>query len=327
MPSINGNAALDVLIGLIFLYFLLSIVCSSVQEAIAAAIGLRARNLEQGVRSLLDNDQGNTDTFYKHWRIQALIKPGKVVKWRYPSYIPARAFALTLLDTFAPPTSGHSDDLIARAKRAIAPKGAAAGHDTIRGLLVDALDDARGDVDRFRTTLEGSFNEVMDRASGWYKRRVQLILFVIAIVLVAAINADSFAIGQRLWKDPALRAATVANATKIVTAGQAQCVKQTKDQGPAATTAACVSSVQALSLPIGWSHSTSPHSLADVLGKIGGLLVTAFALTLGAPFWFDLLGKVANLRGSGNVPKPPPAPSGGSSPPAQTPASDQSGQG
>ena len=52
-------------------------------------------------------------------------------------------------------------------------------------------------------------------------------------------------------------------------------------------------------LPLGWSHDTSPHSFSGGVGKILGLLVTAFALTLGAPFWFDLLGKVSRLRGSG----------------------------
>jgi hypothetical protein len=58
--------------------------------------------------------------------------------------------------------------------------------------------------------------------------------------------------------------------------------------------------VNQFGLPLGWSHATSPHNLFwDGFGKVLGLLVTAFALTLGAPFWFDLLGKVSNLRGSG----------------------------
>jgi hypothetical protein len=284
-------------------------------EGIAVLVGMRARTLEQGIRSLLDGE-ANANLFYGHWRIQALVKPARFLKARNPSYIPSRVFALTVLDTFAPPGTGKSDDLIARAKKAIAPTGQAAPHQTIRGLIVDALDDARGDVDRFRATLEHSFDDVMDRVSGWYKRRVQLILFVLAIGLVVAINADSFAIGQRLWKDDALRAATVAQATRAVNAGQAVCVQQTKGQGPAATAAACVSKVEQLSLPLGWSHATSPHSFGDGLGKVGGLLVTAFALTLGAPFWFDLLGKVANLRGSG-----PPAPGASSKPPQPAAAS------
>ena len=33
-----------------------------------------------------------------------------------------------------------------------------------------------------------------------------------------------------------------------------------------------------------------------------GLLITAVALTLGAPFWFDLLKKVANVRSAGKAP-------------------------
>jgi hypothetical protein len=303
MPSINGNAALDVLIGLIFLFFLLSIVCSSMNEAIAAVLGMRAKNLEQGIRSLLDGEE-NANLFYGHPRIQAFVKPARFLRPRLPSYIPARAFALTVLDTFAPPAGGADDDLIARAKRAIGAGGSAATHPTIRTLIADALDQARGDIDTFRASLEHSFDEVMDRVSGWYKRRVQLILFVLAIGLSVAINADAFAIGQRLWKDDALRAATVAQATTIVKAGTAQCVKQSQGKGPAETAADCVDQVKALSLPLGWSHATSPHSFSQGLGKIGGLLVTAFALTLGAPFWFDLLGKVANLRGAGKAPGP-----------------------
>jgi hypothetical protein len=319
MPSINGNAALDVLIGLIFLFFLLSIVCSSANEAIAVVLGLRAKNLEQGIRSLLDGKE-NADIFYGHPRIQAFVKPARFLRPRLPSYIPAHAFALTVLDTFAPPAGGADDDLIARAKRAIGAGGPAAPHPTIRTLIADALDEARGDIDKFRTSLEHSFDDVMDRVSGWYKRRVQLILFVLAVGLSVAINADSFAIGQRLWKDDALRAATVAQATTIVKAGTAQCVKQSQGKGPAETAADCVDQVKALGLPIGWSHATSPHSFAQGLGKVGGLLVTAFALTLGAPFWFDLLGKVANLRGTG--PKTPGASDRPAAPPGQAPPPD-----
>ncbi len=33
-----------------------------------------------------------------------------------------------------------------------------------------------------------------------------------------------------------------------------------------------------------------------------GLLLTTFAISLGAPFWFDLLGKVSNIKGTGKKP-------------------------
>ncbi len=303
VAALTGNAALDVLVGLFFLYFLLSIVCSAVNEGIAATFNLRAKNLERAICSLLDG-QANADSFFEHPRIQALFKPGGRVLFkngRKPSYIPSRAFALTLLDKFV--HSGSPKDVLARAEAAVKQVPS----DRIRRVLQDALDDADGDFVRFRGALERSFDEVMDRASGWYKRRVQLILFIVGFALVVAINADSFSLGQRLWKDDALRAAVVAQANKTVQAGRAACAK-TNSSGPTKA-ADCVDEVKTLGLPFGWSHANAPHSFWSGLGKSIGLLVTIFALSLGAPFWFDLLGKVANLRGSG-----PPTPGAESKP-------------
>lgn len=310
MPNLSGNAALDVLIGLFFMYFVLSIVCSAVNEGIAGLFNMRAKYLERGIRTLFVRD-ANVREFYSHWRVRALIKPpGKIFRGpRKPSYVPSRTFALTLLDTFAPPddvTDNH--DLIGRATKALGPppedeETRSRPNEIVRGLLRDALEEARGDVDRFRAVIERSFDDVMDRASGWYKRKIQLILFLLAVTLVGVMNADSWAVGQRLWKDDALRAAVVAQANSVVQAGGADCAKTNADQTKAAAAAKCVSEVNQYGLPLGWTHATSPHSLVGGLGKVLGLLVTAFALTLGAPFWFDLLGKVAHVRGSG----PPPS--------------------
>jgi hypothetical protein len=305
VPNVSGNAALDVVIGLFFLYFLLSIVCSAINEAIAAGLNMRAAYLERGIRTLFGRDT-NVRAFYSHWRVRALIKPaGMVFKGpRKPSYIPSRTFALTLLDTFAPPAdAAESEDLIARAERALGPADdteSTRPNEIVRGLLRDAVSEAGGDRDKFRATIERSFDDVMDRASGWYKRRVQLILFVLALVLVGVINADSASIAQRLWKDDALRAAVVAQANNVVRKGGADCAKTSANQTKADAAAKCVDEVNQFGLPVGWSHTTSPHNvLWDGFGKVLGLLITAFALTLGAPFWFDLLGKVAHLRGSG----------------------------
>ena len=174
---------------------------------------------------------------------------------------------------------------------------------------------ARVEIDRFRAALERSFDEVMDRASGWYKRRVHLFLLVISLALVGGINADSFAIGQRLWKDKALRTAVVAQANNTLQAAQAEntpnakkpkCLQVAKGEEPqtaAQKAGACVDEVEELGIPLGWSKATNPHGRWGWLGKVVGLLVTALALSLGAPFWFDLLGKVSRLKGAG-----PPSP-------------------
>lgn len=328
MPDITGQAALDVVIGLAFFYFLLSIVCSSIQEGIATALNLRAKDLAKGVRNLLA-DPTKATAFYDHWRVKALFKPTRflprVFKDKRPSYIPSRIFALTVLDTFAPtpaPATGDRD-LIALARNVVADPNTNA---TVKGLLQDALDEARNNVDKLRRALERSFDEAMERVSGWYKRRVQLLLFVIALALVGAINADSFVIAQRLWKDEALRTAVVAQATNTVNDKTAECAKtdgsgNATKPSPAEVAAKCLDQVKQLGIPLGWSRATSPSGW-DILGKVAGLLVTAFAVMLGAPFWFDLLGKVARLRGAGATPTTPttqtPAPAPAPGGPADT---------
>jgi hypothetical protein len=56
--------------------------------------------------------------------------------------------------------------------------------------------------------------------------------------------------------------------------------------------------------PIGWKGEVIPDSfsIAYLLKKIAGWLIMAFALAFGAPFWFDLLGKLVNIRKSGLKP-------------------------
>jgi hypothetical protein len=308
MPDVSSIAALDVLIGLFFLYFLLSLVCSAINEAISQVFNLRAVDLKRGLRNLLVEENA-VDNFYRHWRIDALFKP-KILGLagrRKPSYIPSRAFALTVLDTFAGPVDGVANwDLIGRAHKSVDQ----IQNPRVKLLVKDALDEARLDIDKFRMSLERSFNEVMDRASGWYKRRVQLFLFVIAVALVGAMNADTFTIAERLWKDDALRAAVAAQAQNQTSVREcAEADEAAEEPNSVDRAAACIDRIEALGLPLGWTDDTTPEASSWTVwegewlrtwgAKFLGLLVTAFALSLGAPFWFDLLSKVSRLRATG----------------------------
>ena len=64
-----------------------------------------------------------------------------------------------------------------------------------------------------------------------------------------------------------------------------------------------VAEVKELQLPLGWSTDRKDPRWFDsfwgFLGKVLGLLATTIALTLGAPFWFDLLGRVSRVRTTG----------------------------
>ena len=76
--------ALEVVIGLSFVYFVLSLICSAVTEAIASRLEWRAQTLEQGIKNLLSGSEEITSTgrqlaseVYDHPLIQGLIRPAR----------------------------------------------------------------------------------------------------------------------------------------------------------------------------------------------------------------------------------------------------------
>lgn len=299
---------LDIAIGLAFLYFLLSIVCSSIGEIIAAIFKLRAKNLETGLRVLLGS-QTATDTFFKDWRIGMLhtpkwfrdpMKDGKP-RGRKPSYIPPQTAALVLVDTFVPAAAAEaktiaadskpSEDQVAAVQRAIDK----IEQQEVKAWLSGVVVEARGDLDKIRTELEDAFNSVMDRATGWYKRRSQFIVFFVALAIAGGLNADTINVADRLARDEALRAHVVAQAQKAGTA-------DTKNNPTASDVEDQINAARASGLPLGWAGENIPNysTAGTVLEKVAGVVITAFALLLGAPFWFDVLGKFSRLRSSGN---------------------------
>ena len=69
-----------------------------------------------------------------------------------------------------------------------------------------------------------------------------------------------------------------------------------------------VAEIGGMPIPLGWSSDSfdffqEPKWILVLLSKLAGWTITALAIFLGAPFWFDLLSKIVNLRGSGGKPK------------------------
>jgi hypothetical protein len=166
----------------------------------------------------------------------------------------------------------------------------------LRARLAPLVAGAQADVEGARVHLEAWFDDTMARVSGWYKRKTQIILIVIGIAVVPAINADTIKMGERMWKDDAVRAAVVAQAQAKPPAND---LKGAADQ---------VDRVAKLGIPMGWRGAAVPH---DVLSAIAGWTITILAISLGAPFWFDALGRLSRLRSSGKPETPLPPPGSG----------------
>lgn len=359
MPALSGLPALDVAIGLFFVFFLLSLVCSAINETIATVLAWRSETLLNGLRSMLAEPAdppvhpkqppgqatapsaaparepeevavalGSSERSEKTRMMRtvtpaagaaggaaALILPRLLdhplirsqvdetarhpLRRAVPSYLAARTFSLALMNILTD-DSKPGDVPLVRITKAV--EGLDNPH--VKKALEALLEDAAGDLDRFRDGIEGWFDATMSRASGWYKRRAQVSLWVIAAVVTLAFNADAGQIASTLWKDPTLRASVAAQAQKAASDGNAT------DLGSGSagdeTLAAQIDHVKQLSLPIGWSTDPAdprwPDDAGGWLAKILGLAATIVALSMGAPFWFDLLGRVSRVRGGGAPP-------------------------
>ncbi|MCK9923904.1 hypothetical protein MXD61_18860 [Frankia sp. AgPm24] len=199
--------------------------------------------------------------------------------------------------------------------------------------LTAAVVRARGDRDKIVTELAGWYDQAMDRLSGWYRRRISVFLAGYALLLAAAFNLDTIGIARALWQDGPVReaAVTAARVTLDQTATATDSAGASGDSAssdgsaspgdsassggdvvPAAEEAVrAVRDASGLALPIGWVRASEdrgdprevPNSVRGWLVKILGLALACFALTAGAPFWFDLLGRLVNMRSSGPKPR------------------------
>lgn len=86
------DAILEVAIGLVFSWLVLSIATMQLQEWISSLLGWRAELLEGSLKQMLQNDAW-VEQFYSHPVINSLSRSG-----RKPSYIPPDRFAQSLYD-------------------------------------------------------------------------------------------------------------------------------------------------------------------------------------------------------------------------------------
>ncbi len=323
-----GSAVLELAVGLSVVFLVFSGVCSGIREFIARLFSEREKMLSLGVYRLLGSvapssaqtsvataaaTPGPFDPSSHGGRIQPqlaalvlghpLIANLAMKSESLPSYIPARTFALALLDVLVPSEQGPRT--VAAVRRVVESMDSA----PVRGALLPIVNAAGDDIHKLQVGLERRFDDAMDRVSGWYKRHSQILIFFIGFAVAGAFNVDTLHVSRALWTEPTLRAQIAREGTSAV---QAQAAP-TDGTGsvPAASAAASTLServAEEAPMPIGWAFVSSDTCGAkgcEALAwtwRIIGWLITALALSLGAPFWFDLLSQLVNLRAAG----PPP---------------------
>jgi len=227
------------------------------------------------------------------------LRLSRIVPRRYlPEHIPSATFALTLIDLVVrrpvPERAAEPGQLTIESLRQSLNK---IENETVKRTLLVALDNADGEMDKVRESIEAWFNSAMDAVSARYRRHTSWIIFGIAITVSVLINVDTFRIADYLYRNGAVRDVLVAQATEAAKRDDMEGFDKAK------------LALEATQLPIGWSEEKRPRllksgepnrfageNIIEMASFIVGWLVTAFAATLGAPFWFDLLKRVMLVR-------------------------------
>lgn len=317
----NFPAMLDVAIGLFFIYLILSLLVSGIQELIATVLEWRAKQLKEAIQIILGDNEANdpsakqaqkiANDLWNHPLIRSLNQR-KIIRGSVgPSYISSKMFAATLLEIIQTEydfnASGTIDDIVESIKEnkkldpeirrriysiaLIAQRKASASENGIKSLEKE---------------IRIWFDQSMERASGVYNRNVKGFTFLIGLVVTLAINADTLYIVQRLNNDAALRSSVNQIATKYVAENKEPSLDKIN------------SYLDNITMPLGWPtreefyKQVNPRypakpQLGDwvfgIIKLIFGWLLSAGAIAMGAPFWFDLLGKFINVRNAGQVPE------------------------
>ena len=129
---------------------------------------------------------------------------------KYPAYISCAMFSTTVIEILR--LKGTASTIMQEITMGIEMPRLSKDPETKR-YLQDLATKANGDVNAFKTSLELWFNETMDRASGWYKVRIQSLQFVIGLTLAMAININTFDLVKILSKDEGARDGLVKMAT------------------------------------------------------------------------------------------------------------------
>lgn len=322
----NALGLLEVALGLAVVYLLVAMLASGVRELIARLVGERGKLLRQNLQRLLP-DRWVYLRVINHPAISALYRnvPGQ---GKPPSYIPGRNVAHAVLDVLfdrqrlvfnrkSKKSMAFDLDGVRQAVRDAKQNDLAVGH-----ALSPMLERATS-LDEAFVNIEQWFESSVARMGGWYKARTQKLLFAVGFGIAAVFNVDTIYIVTTLAQSESLRTAMTTTAQRLSAEGLPQ-------EGQLDVARAELAKLATAGLPIGYScigtaaRASTPDNALQALTltalkdkcwseasqyglgfwaiKLTGWLLTALAAILGAPFWFDLVGRVVNLRSAGSKP-------------------------
>ncbi len=140
-----------------------------------------------------------------------------------------------------------------------------------------------------------------------YKRNMQILSFIVSLFVAGILNIDTIALVDHLYKDKELRTTVAELAIRFgeqhrsedINACLTKSSEARKKDDKCKDLLGLVDAIQSKNKDLGQLPIGRPTSVTDYTPKplqMVGWFLTALAASLGAPFWFDLLTKLVNVR-------------------------------
>ncbi len=296
---------LEVIIGMIFTFMLLSLLGTTLNELVSAWRGWRGFYLEEALKRLLEYDDKPEvfDKFMKNPLFGQMMQHKVVLrKSQAPAYLSAANFTSILTNILK-----KKNQAITKVEDII---NGVPEDSKLRAVLEQFKEEGHTTVEAFKARMQTWFDDVMAQSSGWYKRHLQYVTFFVGLGIAIVLNADSFQIYSHLTNNAANRQKLATLAKSF--ANENDTLPSLTQQQPGQLTGGEIKQgvKEFVSTPefrtasnilgLGWDRSDLFIRPAIWFQRILGWFITALAISLGAPFWFDVLKKIITIQSTGN---------------------------
>ena len=297
---------LDVTIGLLFTFMMLSLLGTTLNELIASWRGWRGFYLEEGLKRLLEfkDDPKIFEKFANNPYYKQMLQHKAPLRIsQAPAYLSPANFTSILFKVLK-----TKDKTVAKAEDLLADLPP---DSQLRKVLEQMKEEGHENLESYKVRLQGWFDDILWQSSGWYKRHLQFVTFFVGLSIAIVFNADTFQVYSHLANNAAARQKLSALAENFVNKNATLPTPNVPDSLGLNQIKARVDefigseefSKTANILGLGWEAEDMPENWKDWIYRLLGWCVTAFAISLGAPFWFDVLKKIINIRSADSTAK------------------------
>ncbi len=314
---------IEVAISLVVIFFLMSTLVSFIYEIIALVFSSRGKVLKNSLKLLLNENKkgaGIIDSMYESAHIYKLRIFKKLNRSQYlPAHISPESFANALFEHI---NGGHLTEEISQFKQKVLLIKNNFLQQKLLTLIAE-LDTGKQNMAGIKENIMKWFDDYMKTVTEVYKLRSKVIVCILSAIICVGMNLDTITLTEYFWKNKEKREMMVGFAERLNEEAfklDSLQAKNVIDTNKSSTNRIAVTNDQRIKrilaenkkimdtlnkfeLPIYAKQYTIETSQIKgfewgwyILIKLFGLSITTFCLTLGAPYWYQMMQNLIQVK-------------------------------